>query len=70
MCGGPATGAQATGTGGRGLNKELINSHVNLIWNPVPFVDLGIEYTWAHRVVQSNLNGDMNALIGRMRVQF
>jgi hypothetical protein len=36
----------------------------------VPFADLGIEYTWAHRVVVSNLKGDMNTLIGRFRVRF
>ena len=64
------TGSAATGGGGCGLNKELVNAHVNLIWNPVPFADVGIEYTWAHRVVVSNLKGDMNALIGRFRVQF
>ena len=65
----PTTSA-ATAGGGCGLNKELINAHVNLIWNPVPFADVGIEYTWAHRLVVSNLKGDMNALIGRFRVQF
>jgi hypothetical protein len=59
-----------TGGGGCSLNKELINAHVNLIWNPVPFADLGVEYTWAHRLVVSNLKGDMNALIGRFRVRF
>jgi hypothetical protein len=59
-----------TGGGGCALNKELINAHVNLIWTPVPFADLGIEYTWAHRVVVSNLKGDMNTLIGRFRVRF
>jgi len=65
-----ASTAAATGGGGCGLNKELINAHVNLIWNPVPFADIGVEYTWAHRLVVSNLKGDMNALIGRFRVQF
>ena len=59
-----------TGGGGCSLNKELINAHVNLIWNPVPFADVGIEYTWAHRIVVSNLKGDVNALIGRFRVNF
>jgi hypothetical protein len=65
-----APSAALTGGGGCSLNKELINAHVNLIWNPVPFADIGLEYTWAHRVVVSNLKGDMNALIGRFRVQF
>ena len=67
---GAAPTAAQTGAGGCGLNKELINAHANLIWNPVPFADIGLEYTWAHRVVVSNLKGDMNALIGRFRVQF
>jgi len=67
---GAAPTAAQTGGGGCGLNKELINAHANLIWNPVPFADIGLEYTWAHRVVVSNLKGDMNALIGRFRVQF
>jgi len=65
-----ASTAAATGGGGCGLNKELVNAHVNLIWNPVPFADIGIEYTWAHRIVVSNLKGDMNALISRFRVNF
>jgi hypothetical protein len=64
------TASASTGGGGCGLNKQLINAHVNLIWNPVPFADVGIEYTWAQRLVVSNLRGDMNALIGRFRVQF
>ena len=64
-----SVGASAT-SGGCALNKELINAHANLIWNPVPFADIGIEYTWAHRLVLSNAKGDMNALIGRFRVQF
>ena len=59
-----------TGGGGCSLNKELINAHINLIWAPVPFADVGVEYTWAHRLVVSNLKGDMNALIGRFRVRF
>ena len=67
---GPSPTAANIGSGGCGLNKELVNAHVNLIWNPVPFADLGIEYTWAHRVVVSNLKGDLNALITRFRVQF
>jgi len=59
-----------TGGGGCSLNKELINAHINLIWAPVPFADVGVEYTWAHRLVVSDLKGSMNALIGRFRVRF
>ena len=52
------------------INKELITSHLNLIWNPVAFVDLGVEYSWGHRVTVGNLKGDVNAVTGKMRVRF
>ena len=49
--------AAQTGGGGCGLNKELINAHINLIWNPVPFADVGIEYTYGHRMVRQQPEG-------------
>ncbi len=67
VCSGPA---RFSGAGGCGLNKELVTSAVNLIWNPVPFADVGIEYVWAHRLVLSNLKGDVNGIISRFRVNF
>lgn len=72
VCAGSTTASspRTTGTGGCGLNKEMLTANINLIWNPVPFVDVGIEYSYAHRVVLSNLKGDENALLSRMRVQF
>ncbi|HEY8872846.1 MAG TPA: porin, partial [Stellaceae bacterium] len=33
--------AALAGTGGCGTNKELISTELNLIWNPVPFADIG-----------------------------
>jgi hypothetical protein len=39
----PARSAAAlAGTGGCATNKEQISSELNLIWNPVPFADIGI----------------------------
>jgi hypothetical protein len=64
------TAAAFTGGGGCGLNKQIWNGHVNLIWNPVSFADVGIEYTYAHRVVEGGQKGDLNAVIGRFRVIF
>ena len=58
------------GAGNCGLNKELLASEVNLIWNPVPFADVGVEYFWGHRLVLSNLKGDVNGVISRFRVNF
>jgi hypothetical protein len=62
--------AALTGAGACGANKELVSSEINLIWNPVPFADIGIEYFHGHRLVLSNLKGDVNGVISRFRVNF
>ncbi|HEX3861957.1 MAG TPA: porin [Stellaceae bacterium] len=62
--------AALAGTGSCALNKEVITTHANVIWNPVPFVDVGLEYTWSHRLVLSNLKGDQSAVIGKFGVKF
>jgi porin-like protein/outer membrane DcaP-like protein len=51
-------------------NKLLTASRANLIWSPVAFVDMGIEYGWGHRVTTQNFKGDAYELIGSMRVRF
>ncbi len=51
-------------------NKLLTMTHANLIWSPVAFVDIGVEYAWGHRVVTQNFKGDFYALQGSMRVRF
>ena len=51
-------------------NKLLGIAHSNLIWSPVAFVDLGLEYAWAHRVTVANFKGDAYSLQGSMRVRF
>jgi len=51
-------------------NKLLSMAHGNLIWSPVAFVDLGIEYAWGHRVTVANFKGDAYSLQGSMRVRF
>jgi hypothetical protein len=67
----PANSAAAlSGAAGCGTNKELISSELNLIWNPVPFADIGVEYFHGHRLVLSNLKGDVNGVISRFRVNF
>jgi len=57
-------------TGRAGENKELSLAHANLIWSPVAFVDIGIEGGWGHRVVATNLKGDMWALQTALRFRF
>jgi hypothetical protein len=56
-------------TPGQG-NKLLSVAHGNLIWSPVAFVDIGIEYAWGHRVTTANFKGDAYSLQGSMRVRF
>ena len=51
-------------------NKLLATTHANLIWSPVAFVDLGVEYGWGHRVTVANFKGDAYDLQGTMRVRF
>jgi hypothetical protein len=57
-------------TAGGALNKELISAHANLIWNPVSFIDLGIEYTWGQRTVLNNTTGTTSALISKFAFRF
>jgi hypothetical protein len=59
-----------TDAGNCNLNKEILTAHANLIWNPVPFVDVGIEYVYGHRVVLGNLKGDENVLTSKFGVKF
>jgi hypothetical protein len=51
-------------------NKQLSMTHANLIWSPVAFVDIGVEYAWGHRVTTQNFKGDVYVLQGSMRVRF
>jgi hypothetical protein len=66
---GLAIGANPVAPGSQ-ANKELDSVHVNLIWSPVAFVDIGLEYIWGHRVTTGNLKGDLNAVEGQMTVKF
>ncbi|MGA8399053.1 MAG: DcaP family trimeric outer membrane transporter, partial [Stellaceae bacterium] len=62
--------AAATGGQAASINKQLINAHVNLIWNPVSFVDVGLEYTWGQRTVLNNQTATMNVLISKFAFRF
>jgi hypothetical protein len=44
-----ATGQQLPGGALGGLNRRLLSGHLNLIWSPVPPVDLGVEGLWEER---------------------
>ena len=65
-----ANTARLTGSGGCGLNRELVTATFGTVWSPVSFVDFGAEYAYGHRLTLSGLKGDVNALVGRFTVRF
>ena len=67
----PSTLLNTPGTvGSNANNKELSISHVNLIWSPAAFLDLGVEGAWGHRITVSNLRGDAYTLQTSMKFRF
>jgi hypothetical protein len=52
------------------INKELISGHANLIWNPVSFIDVGLEYMWGQRTVLNNMTATENVLISKFAFRF
>jgi hypothetical protein len=57
-------------------NRELQTAHANLIWNPVSFVTIGLEYMWGQRTIVATTtpagspSHQMQALIGKFDVAF
>jgi ABC-type branched-subunit amino acid transport system ATPase component len=47
-----------------------MSAHANLIWNPVSFVDVGIEYMWGQRTVLNNMTATENVLISKFAFRF
>jgi len=43
-----------------GVNRNAESAHVNLIWSPLPQVNLGVEYIRARREVQGGATGSLN----------
>ena len=54
--------AVITATGAAASDKRQTGGRANLIWSPVPQVDLGLEYDYAHRVVASGNSGNLHRL--------
>ncbi len=63
-------GSRATAGDGCGLNKELMMGKANLIWQPVSFVDIGLEYNYGRRKVVSDQHGDEHVVVNRLRLRF
>jgi hypothetical protein len=52
------------------LNSRLISSHANLIWSPVPPVDLGVEYIWEERRTVAGQIGHIDRLQASAKFKF
>jgi hypothetical protein len=56
--------------GASGGNKQLMLANLNLIWSPVSFVDVGLEYTFGQRQTLINTRGDAYVVSGMLKVKF
>lgn len=51
-------GVQAPGLAAQ--NHDIIITHANLIWSPVPQINIGLEYMWERRDVENGQQGTLN----------
>ena len=52
------------------LNKSTREVHANLIWKAAPQIDVGVEYVWAKREVESGAQGIANRIQGMAKYSF
>jgi hypothetical protein len=50
--------------------KRYQSVHANLMWSPVPRVDMGIEYIWGYREIENREDGDMNRVQAGFQFNF
>jgi hypothetical protein len=63
--------AQLIGAAQSGVaDKNLTTAHANLIWSPVAFADVGVEYLWGQRQVVNNQRGNLSSILTRFRMRF
>jgi hypothetical protein len=51
-------------------NKTFQSVHANLIYSPIPQVDIGAEYIWAQRELENGDSGDLNRLQASVTYRF
>ena len=52
------------------VNRSLWAAGANLIWSPVAFIDIGLEYWFAQRETVGHMRGDENVLESEFKVNF
>lgn len=55
---------------GFGVTRRVHSAHANLIWSPVPKLDLGIEASWGERTLESGADGELLRLHTLARYTF
>lgn len=55
---------------GFGVTRRVHSAHANLIWTPVPKLDLGIEAIWGQRTLESDADGELTRLHTLARYSF
>ena len=58
------------GLSGLGVTRRSQSAHANLIWSPVPKLDLGIEAIWGERTLESGADGELIRLHTLARYTF
>jgi hypothetical protein len=53
-----------------GINKRVYTTHANVIWSPVAFIDIGLEYLHAQRKTVTNVAGVEDEVEGEFKVKF
>jgi hypothetical protein len=52
------------------VNKTFQSVHANLIYSPVPQVDVGLEYIWAQRELENDEDADLNRVQASVTYRF
>ncbi len=52
------------------VDKQYQSVHANLIWSPIPRVNMGLEYIWGYREIENGDDGDMNRVQAGFQYKF
>jgi hypothetical protein len=55
---------------GLGITKSAQSAHLNLIYTPIPKLDIGAEYIWGQREIETGDKGELNRLQTHVKYSF
>jgi hypothetical protein len=65
-----AAGTASSAGQAAAINKEVFTAHANLIWNPVSFIDIGVEYAFGQRTALNNQTATESVLLSKFAFKF